>query len=1058
MSIEVQLGNPLPLELTLPDGDITKFPRAHVYNSAGTEVAGSPFALTHIANGFYRSLDYTPGVNGQFSAVFIVYDDAGFTTLTTKYGRSGDFFDVTEVVSKVNQILTDTDALETRLTPTRASNLDRLDANVSTRATQTDQATILSQVNVIEDSTTDMQPRVLDIQSKATDILTDTADIQPRLETTQTQVNSIKADTADMVPRVVDIQTETAQILADTDDMQPRVLDTQTRVVDIQGNVNAIKVTAENTESLVIDINGDTEYNRARIDQIFAQNQSQLAELAQIETKVDNLILNAGAFDANAFANEVWNKTRSQNNLVGSFGEALQQTVASRQSEATALVRHQQNLDTHEITQNYVGILQNSVNSLTTKTTNDRNQIIAEIDANELKLDQINSKVSGIQNNTDVIAIVPAVMVPPESGTKTYQFVVETFNDSNLPVNADSLPTVRILTTGGVELVAETAMSQDGIKTGVYLYDYVLTDAQVARLLRIEFKTIVDGVTKYSQRTAEIQLFDSTLEQIEAKIDIIDSNLDDLNNLATGANGLAQIKSLVQTSINEINANEVKIDAIKVKTDALPSDIARSIDVTAVLNAVNTKPDINTIQTRLNNLGSSIKGPDNRTLTEVYDNERGTDGALLASDPRLNFLDASISSRSSLTAAGVWSHVTRTLTAGAPLTVSDAEAVWNVLTNSIGGMGTVGARIKDFLDATVSSRSNVSLIQLQSELAPLAKELTVSTINSSVVNEANENQALLNQVISTLALIKPQTDKIIAGGATESNVTTQANQNEALLVGLTNLVNLVKAKTDNIPADVARQTTLLQVPTNPLRDTDARLNQLAELSKLDVAVSTRAASFPGDYATAAQIEAVRVQLLAEINQNELAINSLPKVAYFEPKFLGVNNELSAIKGSGFETSQDSLNSLRTKVNTLNPGATPAQIWSHEPRHLTAYPATVSPPQLDAAKEAIISNLSNYFASMSTIIDSTGKQTFLVWLNLNGTTIANTTNARVTVFDDNGQEVWAMVAPTPDSNGVFKLVRNNATQLLQSGRAYSVRIVITSGGSDHTTIQPFFTVG
>jgi len=93
--ISIDLGNPLPLELLLSDGDATKFPQAIVRDIAtGTPVAGSPFDLTHLGEGLYRYTSFTPTATGNFRAVFIVYEEVGHTTESVAYPRSTDSFEV----------------------------------------------------------------------------------------------------------------------------------------------------------------------------------------------------------------------------------------------------------------------------------------------------------------------------------------------------------------------------------------------------------------------------------------------------------------------------------------------------------------------------------------------------------------------------------------------------------------------------------------------------------------------------------------------------------------------------------------------------------------------------------------------------------------------------------------------------------------------------------------------------------------------------------------------------------------------------------------------------
>ena len=91
--MDIKLGDPLPLFLQLGDAETNLFPRAEVRDATGAAVVGSPFALTHVASGMYKNTSYTPTVAGNYFAVYTVYTDAGFTTLST-YPRVSEFIEV----------------------------------------------------------------------------------------------------------------------------------------------------------------------------------------------------------------------------------------------------------------------------------------------------------------------------------------------------------------------------------------------------------------------------------------------------------------------------------------------------------------------------------------------------------------------------------------------------------------------------------------------------------------------------------------------------------------------------------------------------------------------------------------------------------------------------------------------------------------------------------------------------------------------------------------------------------------------------------------------------
>lgn len=124
------------LRVQLAGLDTNRGVRAQVYNSANSTVAGSPFTLSSVANGLYTSNSWTPSVEGDYSVQYQIYTTTGFTVVDTVYG----WYEENVEVRSIDQDLA---TLLTRLTSGRATNLDNLDAAISTRAAA---ATALSNV------------------------------------------------------------------------------------------------------------------------------------------------------------------------------------------------------------------------------------------------------------------------------------------------------------------------------------------------------------------------------------------------------------------------------------------------------------------------------------------------------------------------------------------------------------------------------------------------------------------------------------------------------------------------------------------------------------------------------------------------------------------------------------------------------------------------------------------------------------------------------------------------------------------------------------------------
>lgn len=1030
---------------------------------------------------------------------------ADIADLSTKVGTPSD----TDIATDLVNIQTRADLLETES-----------DANTRDGVAVGERAAIQARVDLLQEETdastrnaTAVAER-LAIQNRV-DLLETTADATTKQNaligehnTSQTKIDNLNTKVG--TPIDTDVSTDIANVQSRVDlletaaDATSKEINAVNERSNIQTRVNLLE---EETDAAARQLASGNERAaiQARVDLLetdadsITRHNSDLAQHTVTQGKVDDLALGSTPLPGE-IAQAVWNEiitggsyptigsagylqsimaqqqvvifdeiTASPNSLANIFGEVTNNgTAISNLSSQNAIEKTQLSNQIGLAETNLEGkILDNKadINTTDLNVTNSRVAVIAEVDQNEVKIDALDSKVSGIQNNTDVVIAVPERLVVPDvaNSPKTYQLVAETFNDSGAPINADSVPTVKIYNTDGSVHTAEANMVQDGTKVGVYLYDLVITDTQVPKPIRVEFKTIVNTVTKYSQRPSEFVEYDGTLEAIDVKVTQINNTVTDNHNLLTGADGLTQIKTEVLTNRTEINNNETKIDGIKIVTDALPANIATETMTDIIETKVDDLPTNAELTAALALQNVAIKGTGSRDLTEVYDNQRGTDNALLASDPRLDNLDAAISTRSTLTEAEVWSYVNRELTAAAPLSNAEVAKIWDYLTSAISVPGSIGEQIKLTLDDTMSSRSDLSVGDMAILLAPIAKEVTLLGVEATVVTENNENQLLLNDALAFLNNIKPQTDKIVNGGSYEGTVVGTSNQTQADIAALELIVNNIRNKTDNLPVDPAKETSVQSIPTNPLETDDARLDLLNNLPRLDVAVSTRAESIPSDYATKTDVSDIEASIISEVNNNEAKIDSLPGTGYFDPKFgplLDYTFDFQEIKGSGFNTTNHSLVKIKEgQVSGPGGGTTPQAVWEYADRTLTDYPDFATPDDVNSGNADVVEALSNYSCAMTTTIDSnTDKQTVLCWLNLNGQTVIISENARIEVRDETGI-LWTGSSSVPDARGVFRIEKTGIASIVNgSNKNYTITITVEYQGQDYSTSQPFYTVG
>lgn len=85
MSVPATVGTPVPIVMVLEDGNTSMFPQAEIYAAGGT-VPITTLDLNHKAKGRYEA-SWTPPSAGVFSALFLVYADAGHTIESIVYTR-----------------------------------------------------------------------------------------------------------------------------------------------------------------------------------------------------------------------------------------------------------------------------------------------------------------------------------------------------------------------------------------------------------------------------------------------------------------------------------------------------------------------------------------------------------------------------------------------------------------------------------------------------------------------------------------------------------------------------------------------------------------------------------------------------------------------------------------------------------------------------------------------------------------------------------------------------------------------------------------------------------
>lgn len=104
MAVSAKVGVPVPIVMILEDGNETQYPRAFVYE-AGAVSPVATLDLDHKALGRYEA-NFTPSASAVYSAVFIVYADAGHTVENIIYSRAVEqIFASTESIDDIAALI-----------------------------------------------------------------------------------------------------------------------------------------------------------------------------------------------------------------------------------------------------------------------------------------------------------------------------------------------------------------------------------------------------------------------------------------------------------------------------------------------------------------------------------------------------------------------------------------------------------------------------------------------------------------------------------------------------------------------------------------------------------------------------------------------------------------------------------------------------------------------------------------------------------------------------------------------------------------------------------------
>ena len=750
----------------------------------------------------------------------------------------------------------------------------------------------------------------------------------------------------------------------------------------------------------------------------------------------------------NEVKDPIWG-LRAIKELIDYEAATINGNVLLNGSKLDALVPIIDNAKTETITA--VQINTNLLTAMAIQDSADLTTILNALDVTNDKVDALAPLITSLQNNTTARFVVPERLVKPTTGTKAYQFHLRIYDTSGAPTTPDSVPTIRIrrLDTG-VDIVNGAIMTLDGAKVGAYYYVYNLTATSNEFPALVEVTIVELGVTRYVPALTEITEFESDLNALLAAVAAVDVKVTATSSEITNPSyGLQAIRNGEGTILNAISAQNVTLGQIKTRTDLIPANIATVSDINDVLMQLAEKPTIDDITAELNLVRDSIKGPDGRNLTQVY-NKIDFSGLVQTSDPRLNNLDVAVSTRSTLSAADVWNYGTRSLT-NFHLDNLSVKAIWDYLCSQATVPGSLGKRIADMLDVAVSSRATEAA--MIAALAGVAQESTLLNSTNDILNSLLDCKNKLNNLTAKTLLIKAKTDNLPSDPASQGTLETAAAQIRDDIAVVDAEVGQIKVKTDLIPSDPARQGAVLSIPTNPLLATDPRL------VNLDARISTRSTLTAADLALLAKTTDVTTSTGTIISNNNTQTTLINGIGSNVAHIKTYTDRIPIDPATLTAISQAETAILEAIAHiAAGTGADPAEIWAYAHRTLTQDPASFGPDISNLATKTDVQNAAvhQYINRMTTTFSPTsGIQEVMVWAEKDGLRVATTSACTVIIKDSLGALKWSQSASTPNSDGVYRFVN---PIVIGSDANYYIIVSITVDGSPRVTQQAFMTVG
>lgn len=683
----------------------------------------------------------------------------------------------------------------------------------------------------------------------------------------------------------------------------------------------------------------------------------------------------------------------------------------------------------------------------------DKAEIIAEIIVAEGKIDSIAGLVSTLQNNTTTRFVVPERLIKPVTGTKDYQFHLRMYDAAGNPEAPDSRPTIRVrrLDTG-VDIVSGALMVQDGTKVGAYYYVHTIGAGTNDYPALVEATIVEGGVTRYVPALTEITEFESDLNALQAQLAAVGVVVDSsYSQIVNPTYGLAALKTSGNNILTAIAAQGVVIGQIKSRTDLIPANIATTTDINDILMQLAELPRLPEITTVVNNARDNIKGVDGRDLSDIFDLWDSSD-LMKTSDPRLGFLDASISSRSTLGAADVWSYGTRTLT-GFTLDTNSIRNIWAYATSQANTLpNSMGKYLIDMLDVRVSTRAEAA--DIMAALAGVAQEDTLLGTRASILNDLASIKSQLTNITGKVMVIQGKTNNLPSDPASENTVSMGTVQIRDDLADLLAVANAIRSKTNNLPVDPAREASVDAIPTNPVLVSDPRL------TNLDAKISTRStlsASSLAPLAKTTDVTSAKNTIVDEIHGTNDLIADLSVLGH-QIKAHTDRIPIDPATLLAISSAEAAILDAIADIAIGGGGASPSDIWSYPHRTITQDPSTFGPDISDLATKGDVAAavVHQYVNRMTTTFSpERGDQEVLVWAEKDGMRMVASSSCTVIIADALGVVKWTQSSSTPNSDGVYRFIN---PIVVSADSNYYIVMSINVDGEFKISQQAFITIG